>query len=134
MIAILASRRRILIEFCLCQQIYQVAQTSLGSNVAQLERNITPLIYSFVFSKKKNVGAGADFQKNFENFVSFSDFPKALKRPCFGQILCAASKILRKKDQKILFRHFLENVDQKIAFFRRALPIKISIYWHQRRL
>ena len=40
----------------------------------------------------------------------------------FGQIFCAAGKILKKQSKKGIFRDFLENVDEKIAFFRRALP------------
>ena len=36
--------------------------------------------------------------------------------------------------KKAIFGHFLKNFDKKIAFFWRALPLKVSIYWRQRRL
>ena len=36
----------------------------------------------------------------------------------------APQAIFFKKGQKSVFRHFLENFDQKIAFYRRALPPK----------
>ena len=51
----------------------------------------------------------------------------------FVQILYAAGKLKKKKQaKKGNFRHFLGNLDQKIAFFRRAL-FKMSIYSRQRR-
>ena len=42
--------------------------------------------------------------------------------PVLVQNFCAAGKILKNNPKKGIFRHFLENFDQKIAFFRRALP------------
>ena len=33
-----------------------------------------------------------------------------------------------------IFGHFLENVDKKMVSFWRALSLKVSIYWSQRRL
>ena len=42
-------------------------------------------------------------------------------------------QIFEKTSQKVVFIFFLENFDQKIAFFRRALPFKISIYWRLRK-
>ena len=39
-----------------------------------------------------------------------------------AKIFSAAGKNLKKQSKKGVFRHFLENFDQKIAFFRRALP------------
>ena len=74
---------------------------------------------------------GADFQKIFENFVDlffrstkliFRALPKHCFVPIFGYIFCAAGKILKKQAKNGVFRHFLEIIDQKIAFFRRALP------------
>ena len=76
-------------------------------------------------------GGGADFQKIFENFVDlffrstkliFRALPKHCFVPIFGYIFCAAGKILKKQAKNGVFRHFLEIIDQKIAFFRRALP------------
>ena len=41
----------------------------------------------------------------------FPSSPKALKRPCFGQIFCAAGKILKKKQaKKGVFRQFLGSI------------------------
>ena len=85
---------------------------------------------------------GAYFQKNFENLVYFFevdqiDFPsslKALQRPRFRQNFCAEGKMWKKHDNKDVIKPFLENFDQKMAFLWRALPLKISIYWHRRRL
>ena len=52
----------------------------------------------------------------------------ALKSPCFGQIICAAGKILKKLAKKGVFRLFLKNVDQKITFLPRALPPSKLVY------
>ena len=85
-------------------------------------------------------GGGADFQKIFEKILTnklifrFPSSSKALKGPCFCQIFCAAGKFLKKQVKKAVFRHFLKNVDKKIVFFWRALPLKVSIYWRPRRL
>ena len=39
------------------------------------------------------------------------------------------------KTLKRPFGHFLENFDRKKSrFFWRALPLKVSIYWHRMRL
>ena len=47
--------------------------------------------------------------------------------PLFWQNFLRRRQIFEKKTvKKGVFRHFLENFDQKIAFFRRALPLKIS--------
>ena len=38
-------------------------------------------------------------------------------------IICsAAQKLFEKLGQKMRFRHFLENLEQKLRFFLRALP------------
>ena len=50
--------------------------------------------------------------------------PKIFKKPCFDQILRAAGK---KRAKKCIFKHFLKNFDQKIAFFPARTPLKISI-------
>ena len=86
---------------------------------------------SRIFSR----GGGRIF---FENFVDLFFFrstelifwalPKHGLVPVWGQIFCAAGKILKKQSKQGVFRHFLESFDQKIAFFRSALPLKISIY------
>ena len=65
---------------------------------------------SRIFSR----GGGADFQKIF-NQIDFPSSPKAVKRPCFGQIFCAAGNFLKKQVKKAVFGHFLENFDKKIG-------------------
>ena len=97
-------------------------------------------IFGLILSERKNceqAGAdlgfsrgGGDLQKNFKNFVDFFlgdqiDFlssPEALKRTCFGQNFCPAGKIFEKQAKKGVFRHFLENFDEKVA---RAPPSKL---------
>ena len=94
-------------------------------------------------AKNKYIVAGADlgfsggergFSKNIRKFcqpffrptkIDFLSSPIALQRPCFGQKFCAAGKIMKNREKR-RFRHFLEKVDQKIAFFRRARPLKIE--------
>ena len=61
-------------------------------------------------------------------FIFFLSSAKALFYPYFGQIFCAAGKILKRQAKKGVFGHFLENSDQKIAFFRRALPLTKLVY------
>ena len=60
-------------------------------------------------------GGGADFQKIFENFddlfflvdqIDFPSSPKAVKRPCFGQIFCAAGIFLKKQVKKAVLGTF----------------------------
>ena len=60
-------------------------------------------------------GGGADFQKIVTKKSRF-----------FGAR--SPSKLV------YIFEKFLKNFDKKIAFFWRALPLKISIYWRRRRL
>ena len=48
--------------------------------------------------------------------------PKAIKRPCFGKIFCAAGNFLKNQVKKAVFGHFLENFDKKIAFFLARAP------------
>ena len=63
--------------------------------------------------------------------IDFPSSPKALKRLCFGQVLCAKGKILNKQIKKGVFSHFLKNFDQKNAFFSaRAPPSKLE-YWRK---
>ena len=52
-------------------------------------------------------GGGGGFSQIFVDLffirstrIDFPSSPKALKRPCFGQILCAAGKILKKAPKK----------------------------------
>ena len=52
----------------------------------------------------------------------------AIKTPMLP-IICAARKLKKKQAKKTRFRLFWENFYQKIEFFRRALPFKVSIYW-----
>ena len=83
-------------------------------------------------------GGGLDFQKNFQNFddlvQNFSSSPKAVFYPYFGKSLLRRRQFFEKTVKKAVFGHFLKNFDKKIAFFWRALPLKVSIYWRQRRL
>ena len=76
-------------------------------------------------------GGRAKFQKNFENFddlffqVDQIDFPsslRAVKRPCFGQIFCAAGNFLKTQVKKAVFGHFLENFDKKKRVFLARAP------------
>ena len=60
----------------------------------------------------------------------FKKFSKVLTTFFLGRPNCFSEKT----GQKAVFRHFLKNFDKKIEFFWRALPLKVSIYWHQRRL
>ena len=54
--------------------------------------------------------------------------------PLFWQNFLRRRQIFEKTVKKAVFGHLLENFDQKIAFFWRGLPLKVSIYWRQRRL
>ena len=73
---------------------------------------------------------GADFQKYFENFVdlflgrphSFSELSQSIKKTLFWSKFQRHKQSFEKQGKKGVFRHFFENIDQKIAFFRRALP------------
>ena len=67
---------------------------------------------------------------NFKKFVDLSFFlgrqidflssPQALQSPCFGK------NFEKKQAEKGIFRHFLDNFEQEIAFFpTRALPSKL---------
>ena len=59
--------------------------------------------------------------------LSQSPIPKHQKIPVLVKSVCAAGKILKKTGQRGVFRHFLENFYQKIAFFWHALspPLKL---------
>ena len=52
----------------------------------------------------------------------------------FWQNFLRRRQIFDKTVKKAVFGHFLKNFDKKIAFFWRALPLKVSIYWRPRRL
>ena len=65
------------------------------------------------------------------NQIDFPSSPKALKRPCFGQIFCAADKFLKKHAKKFVCRLFLRNFDHKTRLFVARSPLIISIYWSQ---
>ena len=43
--------------------------------------------------------------------------------PYFGQMFCAAGKILKKQSRKSIFRHFLEIFDKKMRFFGARSPL-----------
>ena len=73
---------------------------------------------------------GLDFQKSFENLktfffdqIDFQSSPKAVKR----------RKTFEKTGQKKPFLGtFWKILTKKSRFFLRALPLKVSIYWHRR--
>ena len=76
----------------------------------------------------------ADFQKILENFdnlffkvdqIDFPSSPKAVKRPCFGQIFSGAVNFLEKQVKTAVFGHFLEIFDQKTRFFGARSPSKL---------
>ena len=48
--------------------------------------------------------------------------------PNLAKIFCAAGKILKKQVKKGVFSHFLENFDQKIAFFLARAPPSNLVY------
>ena len=69
-------------------------------------------------------------KKKFENFVNlflsltkriFRAQPKHQKDPVLTKFYAPQLKISKKQAKKNVFRHFLENVDQKLRCFR-ALP------------
>ena len=80
----------------------------------------------------KGKGGFSKVVKNFVVFffsveqIGFPSTTRALKLLCFGQIFCAAGKVLKKQATKIALRHTLETLDQKIAFFWRAFPSKLA--------
>ena len=88
---------------------------------------------SRIFSR----GGGADFQKNFENFVDLFFFRSTkliFRALLFWLNFLRRRQIFEKTVKKAVFGHFLKNFDKKIAFFWRAVPLKVSIYWRRRRL
>ena len=60
------------------------------------------------------------------DFLSSSKSQK--KDPRLTKIFAPQAIYSKKQDKKGVFMHFLENFDQKIAYFRRALPLKVSVY------
>ena len=76
-----------------------------------------------------------DFQKTFDFFLTFYRLTKLISRAiqiimktAYRQNVLRPGQIFEQKN--VLFRHFLENFDHKMRFWR-ALPLKISIYWRQ---
>ena len=68
---------------------------------------------------------GGGGSKNFD----FPSSPKSLnskivKGPYFEKKFCAAGKFINNQAKKGAFRHFLENLDQKIALFGARFPLK----------
>ena len=87
-------------------------------------------------TKKLTIFSETDsyFSEMSPSRTEFFGHNQSLKSPCFGQIICAAGKFLKKQVKKAVFKHFLKNFDKKLAFFWRALPLKGSIFWRLRRL
>ena len=80
------------------------------------------------FSRVCGGGGGGHFQRDFDQiyiFLYFLSSTRAVKRPCFDKIFCSAGKVLKNNS---FFLHFLGNFVQKNWF-----PLKLSIYWRQRR-
>ena len=86
---------------------------------------------------------GADFQKNFENFVdlffrSTKLISRVLSKLCFVPILAKFSapqaKFSKNRPKKAFLGTFWKNLTKKLRFFGSRFPLKISIYWRQRRL
>ena len=77
----------------------------------------------FAPTKKKELNSRSKFCRLFLGRPNwFSELSRKTKKaPCFGEVFDAAGKILKKRAKKDVLRHFLENFDQKIVFFRRAL-------------
>ena len=74
-------------------------------------------------------GEGRIFEKLSKILTTFLFFRptklifRALLKHGFVPILAKfLGKVLKKQAKKGVFRHFLENFDKKIAFFRRAVP------------
>ena len=84
------------------------------------------------------------FKKEFESFVDFflgrpnwfselsRSSTKTLKGPVSSKFYFANKILQKKQTKKSAFRHFLENVDKKVAFLRCSRsPFKIIINWRQ---
>ena len=74
-------------------------------------------------------GGGADFQKIFNQLIF-----RALPKHCLSLFWPLFVRRRLNFEKNGVFRHFLENFDQKMRFFGARSPLKISIYWRQRRL
>ena len=59
--------------------------------------------------------------------MDFPSSPKALKRTCFGQIFCAAVKILKKNRPKKAVLGTCKILTKNSAFSARAAPSKLVI-------
>ena len=77
-------------------------------------------------------GGGADFRKSFEKICRpfFKQSTQNTSRPCFGQTLCAAGKILKKQTRKafLVVGTFWKTLTKKPRFFGARSPFKISIF------
>ena len=80
--------------------------------------------FHFLTAKKIDNSSGADL-----GLVDQTDFPSTLKH--YKKPILTTNFVpgMEKHDKKAVYRHFFENYDEKIAFFRRALPFKSSIDW-----
>ena len=79
------------------------------------------------------MGSVADFQKLCEILADFFwlehiDFPSILKT-LFCQKFLHRTQLKRKKQIKVPFYTLFEKFRPKVAFLRRALPFKMSIFW-----
>ena len=85
---------------------------------------------------------GRIFKKNFENFVdlffrSSKLISRALPKHCFVPILAKFSAPQAKVkigQKKAFLGTFWKILAEKLRFFGARSPLKISIYWRQRRL
>ena len=79
----------------------------------------------------RNFSRGADFQKSFENFDDlfflerpnwFFELSQTTIKTLFWPIFLRRRQNSGKQAKNSVSRPFLENFDQKTAFFRRVLP------------
>ena len=116
---------------CVCPAGYKGQSASHVSLVEFCSRAI--LVFTRNQGGSRIFSRGADFQKFCRPFFScrstkliFRIASKSTKNSLFWPNFVRRRQNFAKKKQanKGVFRHFLENVDQKIVFFWRALPLK----------
>ena len=91
-------------------------------------------------------GGVADFQKIFENFddlfflffrsikLIFRALPKHGFVPILAKFFASQAKFWKNRSKKAFLGTFWKILTEKLRFFGARSPLKISIYWRQRRL
>ena len=78
--------------------------------------------------------SGADVGFSFFSFLGrpkwISELSQSTKKTLFRYNFLRRRPNFEKQAKKGVFRHFLENFDQKIAFFGAPSPLKL-LYWRQ---